>query len=87
MNFQLRFCHEPPAGQEYHPGMNLTETIHFKPLELEKESPEFVEKLGFLQNPFSFDRKQLALLVKTLNEAMNETEDEGEEDEEEDEED
>ena len=74
LNFLLRVCHEPPADEEYHPGMQLVETIHFQPLELDKETREFVEKLGFLKTTFSFDRNQLALLIKTLSEALNESE-------------
>ncbi|EAU88775.2 hypothetical protein CC1G_01148 [Coprinopsis cinerea okayama7 len=75
LNFLLRFCNEPPAGQPYKPGMKLTEIIHFQPLELDKETPEFIEKLGFLKNPFSFNKGQLALLVKTLSEALGDSDD------------
>ncbi|TFK30103.1 hypothetical protein FA15DRAFT_609201 [Coprinopsis marcescibilis] len=57
------------------------ETIHFQPLELDKESPEFIEKLGFLKNPFSFDRRQLSLLVKTLSETMSESDENNDSDE------
>lgn len=56
----------------YKPGMKLVEVIHYQPQGLEMETPEFVERLAFLGAPFSFDRKQLALLVKTLNDQMNE---------------
>jgi hypothetical protein len=59
--------------------MKLNEVIHYAPLGLENESQELVKKLAFLAAPFSFDRRQLALLVKTLNDQLNEDEnDEGE---------
>ncbi|KAH6918396.1 hypothetical protein BKA70DRAFT_1247074 [Coprinopsis sp. MPI-PUGE-AT-0042] len=78
LNFFLHFRHEPPAGATYKPGMKLAEVIHYSPSGLENEPKEFVKKLAFLAAPFSFDRRQLALLVKTLNEL---NEDENDEDE------
>lgn len=59
--------------------MKLTEVIHYTPSGLENEPKEFVKKLAFLGAPFSFDRRQLALLVKTLNDQLNEDENDDEE--------
>ncbi|KAF9448868.1 hypothetical protein P691DRAFT_775094 [Macrolepiota fuliginosa MF-IS2] len=44
----------------------FTDWIQYLPVSLEKESPDFVEKLGFLNAAFQFERNQLALFLRTL---------------------
>lgn len=58
--------------------------VHYTPDDLDKELPDFVDKLGFLNKPFSFSRHQLSLFLRTLNENLKEAladEDEEEDDE------
>ncbi|KAF5380867.1 hypothetical protein D9615_004147 [Tricholomella constricta] len=85
LNFTLRFCHEPPdalAPERVTSKEQLVPTVHFTPLELDKEPPEFVEKLDFLKAAFSFGRNQLPLFLRTTYQRMSEAvlEDEDEED-------
>ena len=49
----------------------LVETVHYVPLNLEKESPEFRESLEFLNTTFTFERSQLSLFIRTLHERMS----------------
>ncbi len=44
----------------------LTDWIQYLPTSLDTESPEFVQKLNFLNAPFQFERNQLALFLRTL---------------------
>lgn len=44
----------------------LIPSVNYIPLELNKESPDYVEKLGFLGAPFTFGRDQLPLFLRTL---------------------
>jgi hypothetical protein len=44
----------------------LVKSVHYDPLELSKESPEFVEGLAFLNKPFSFQRPQLPLFLSQI---------------------
>ncbi|KAJ2933788.1 hypothetical protein H1R20_g3298, partial [Candolleomyces eurysporus] len=67
LNFSLRQCKEPSAEN---PGQ-LVDSVHYFPLSLEMESPEFVEGLGFLNKPFSFPKTQLSLFVRTLYDNLN----------------
>lgn len=48
----------------------LTEHIKYSPLELDKEAPDFVEKLRFLGETFTFGREQLALFLKTMYDTL-----------------
>jgi hypothetical protein len=57
--------------------------VYYTPDDLDKELPDFVDKLGFLNKPFSFSRHQLSLFLRTLNENLKEAL--ADEDEEEDE--
>lgn len=43
-----------------------TDWIQYHPTSLDKESPDYVEKLGFLSAAFLFERNQLALFLRTL---------------------
>ncbi|KAG5645055.1 hypothetical protein DXG03_007145 [Asterophora parasitica] len=86
LNFTLRLCHEPQDASGPPPTSKdqLIPTVHFTPLELDKEPPDFVEKLDFLKTPFSFGRDQLPLFLRTAYQRMNEALT-GDDDEEEDE--
>ena len=57
----------------------------YSPNELQKEQPEFVAALDFLNAPFSFRKEQLQIFLKTLSEqitkAINAGADDGEEEE------
>ena len=48
----------------------LVESVHYMPMNLEKESHEFVESLGFLNTAFTFERHQLSLFARTLHDFM-----------------
>ncbi|TFK42357.1 hypothetical protein BDQ12DRAFT_676076, partial [Crucibulum laeve] len=72
LNFVLRFCHDPPTNQEdVSSKEELIDTVHYVPVELDKETPEFVEKLGFLSGPFTFERDQLSVFLKTLRDNID----------------
>jgi len=47
-------------------------TVNYIPHDLEKEPPDFVEKLEFLGAPFTFGRDQLSLFLKTMHTNMGE---------------
>ena len=49
----------------------LIDSVHYMPLNLEKESGEFVESLGFLNHAFTFERHQLSLFARTLHDVMS----------------
>lgn len=49
----------------------LVDSVHYMPLNLDKESAEFVESLGFLNTPFTFERHQLSLFARTLHDFMS----------------
>ncbi|KAF9469281.1 hypothetical protein BDZ94DRAFT_1151884, partial [Collybia nuda] len=61
LNFTLRTCDEPAAGSE-----ESVKSIHYVPLELDKEPEEYVTDLGFLGLPFTFPRDQLPLFLRTI---------------------
>lgn len=61
LNFTLRTCDEPAAAPE-----ESVKSIHFIPLELDKEPEEYVDGLGFLGSPFTFPRDQLPLFLRTV---------------------
>ncbi|KAF8077736.1 hypothetical protein FPV67DRAFT_1647841 [Lyophyllum atratum] len=73
LNFTLKCCYETPEGHGSAPITHkdqLIPTVHFTPLELDKESAEFVQKLEFLGSPFSFERNQLPLFLRTIYSRM-----------------
>ncbi|KAF9077123.1 hypothetical protein BDP27DRAFT_598048 [Rhodocollybia butyracea] len=45
---------------------DLHEMMYYEPLELDKESPEIVARLGIISSGFSFTRDQVALFLRTL---------------------
>ncbi|KAK7467369.1 hypothetical protein VKT23_004426 [Stygiomarasmius scandens] len=68
LNFQIKAVYEVPKGAPEPTSKDeLIETIYYVPLELDKETPDFVEKLGFLGATFSFNRIQLALFLRTMH--------------------
>jgi len=50
----------------------LVDSVHYAPLNLENESDEFIDSLGFLSKPFTFERDQLSLFARTLHDFMSE---------------
>lgn len=67
LTFTLRCCHQP-ADPSHHVESKeqLIPSVNYIPLELDKEPPDYVEKLGFLGTPFTFGREQLPLFLRTL---------------------
>lgn len=67
----------------------LVKSMRFTPLNLDKETPDFVEKLGYLTTSFVFERDQLPLFLRSveakLAEALGEKPVEADEEEEEEE--
>jgi hypothetical protein len=41
--------------------------VRYTPLELEKESQEYIQKLDFLADTFTFGYDQMEFFLKTLN--------------------
>ncbi|KZP21206.1 hypothetical protein FIBSPDRAFT_953935 [Athelia psychrophila] len=78
LTFTLRFYHDIPIPQDERTPADervtdisqLTEHIKYSPLELDKEAPDFVEKLRFLGETFTFGREQLALFLKTMYDTL-----------------
>ncbi|KAF9484696.1 hypothetical protein BDN70DRAFT_945406 [Pholiota conissans] len=71
--FSLRLCKDlrpgfpdPPTSSD-----QLTESVHYVPIDLDKEPPEFVASLGFLGDTFTFERNQLSLFLRTLYEYIS----------------
>ncbi|KAK0228780.1 hypothetical protein IW262DRAFT_1456003 [Armillaria fumosa] len=67
LNFNLRLCHELNEGNEY------ADAILYSPLELDKETEEFVNQLDFLSGPFTFPRRQLPVFIRTINNTIGKT--------------
>ena len=77
ISFTLRLCREPPSefNEIVENEEQLVETVHYLPLNLDKESLEFRESLEFLNTAFTFERSQLPLFVRTLHQHMSGDED------------
>jgi hypothetical protein len=45
----------------------LQHMVRYTPLELEKESQEYIQKLDFLADTFTFGYDQMEFFLKTLN--------------------
>jgi hypothetical protein len=73
LSFKLRQGYEPKPTLQGEPKSknDLQESLQYTPLELEKETEEFVKSLGFLNNPFTFEREQLALFLRTLHDVVS----------------
>ena len=80
LTFKLRQCFDPrPDLQEKPKNTNdFAESLQYTPLLLEGESEEFIDSLGFLNSPFTFERDQLALFLRTLHDVVS---DDGKEEE------
>jgi hypothetical protein len=75
VHFILRVYWEPNNAGE------LTEQCKYIPVDLEKESShEFLARLDFLSEPFTFAKDQLDVFAKTLMERLLMPDLEGEED-------
>ncbi|KAI0053867.1 hypothetical protein FA95DRAFT_1551627 [Auriscalpium vulgare] len=48
----------------------LLPTVRYRPMELDKEHDEYVQKLEFLGDSFTFTRDQLDVFMKTLNDQL-----------------
>jgi hypothetical protein len=80
----LRLYHDrldPDSDEIITSKEQLVKTVHYDPLELNKESPEFVHGLGFLNKPFSFQRPQLPLFLSQIYQKLGGATAEEEEDE------
>lgn len=79
MTFKLRQCFDPrPDLQEEPKNTNdFAESLQYTPLLLDGEE-DFIESLGFLNSPFTFERDQLALFLRTLHDVVS---DDGKEEE------
>ncbi|KAG7092696.1 hypothetical protein E1B28_009027 [Marasmius oreades] len=63
VNFSLRSSHDSKTAE----GVGSeSRTMFFVPQSLEKETPDFIQKLGFLGTSFSFPRSQLPLFLRTI---------------------
>jgi len=73
LSFKLRLGYEPNPHLPGEPKSknDLQESLQYTPLDLEKETEEFVKSLEFLNNPFSFEREQLALFLRTLHDVVS----------------
>lgn len=79
LTFTLRFYHDlaipederTPADENVTSMDQLIQNIKYTPLELDKESDEFVEKLKFLGDAFIFGHEQLALFFKTMYDTLS----------------
>ncbi|KDR73573.1 hypothetical protein GALMADRAFT_228017 [Galerina marginata CBS 339.88] len=73
LSFTLRLGWEPAPGVQ-EPVVDekqLAQAVHYIPHELEHESPEFVQSLGFLGDNFTFERDQLSLFARTLHDYIS----------------
>jgi hypothetical protein len=79
LTFTLRFYHDliipederTPEDEYVTSPDQLVQSIKYTPLELDKESEEFVEKLRFLGEGFIFGQDQLALFLKTMYDTLS----------------
>jgi len=81
LNFTLRFCHDPTDPHNSTPVTSpsqLREMVKYTPLELDKETKEFANKLDFLGDAFTFRRNQLPLFINTMHENLGEASRNGE---------
>lgn len=59
-----------PADEHVTSPDQLVKSIKYTPMELDKESDEFVENLKFLGEAFTFGSDQLALFLKTMYDTL-----------------
>lgn len=66
IRFQLQIWRESDGkGQE-------TEHVRYTPFDLDKESAQFREKLGFIGSSFAFERHQIQVFFEQLKEHVGE---------------
>jgi len=58
--------------RSYDEDVHSTDWIQYLPTSLEQETEDFRQKLDFLNNPFQFEKVQLALFLQTLYGIMGE---------------
>jgi hypothetical protein len=56
--------HSPPRPKTKD---DLQRMVRYTPLELEKESQEYIQRLDFLADTFTFGYDQMEFFLKTLN--------------------
>ncbi|PPQ64107.1 hypothetical protein CVT24_008924 [Panaeolus cyanescens] len=72
LSFTLRLCHEPSADiPDPKKKEDLVESVQYIPLALDRETDEFVKSLDFLNAPFTFERDQLSLFIRTLHDTLS----------------
>ncbi|KIM48770.1 hypothetical protein M413DRAFT_85733 [Hebeloma cylindrosporum] len=73
LQFNLRLCCDlkNDATEPVVSPSQLVDSVHYMPLNLENESEEFIESLGFLKTAFTFERHQLSLFARTLHDFMS----------------
>lgn len=75
ISFTVTYGHERANPDDDSPITSkdqLVPTIQYVPMELDKEPPEFVERLGYLAEPFGFQRDQLMLFIGSVHTKMGE---------------
>ncbi|THH17108.1 hypothetical protein EW146_g3639 [Bondarzewia mesenterica] len=72
LNFTLQTFWIPRADAQepYTSASDFDEQVKYTPQQLDKESEQFVERLDFLKDTFTFSRNQLDVLLKTLGDTM-----------------
>jgi len=74
LNFSLKVFDEYEEDTPGHP--QLISKVIYTPLELEKESDDFIDQLQFLSKSFTFRQEQMSVFLKTLSSHIdNESED------------
>ncbi|KAF4614436.1 hypothetical protein D9613_002646 [Agrocybe pediades] len=73
LNFNMRLCWDkkPDVEEPITDKSQLIQSVHYIPLNLQNESPEFVRSLGFLSDTFTFERDQLSLFLRTLHDYIS----------------
>ncbi|EGO21082.1 hypothetical protein SERLADRAFT_441471 [Serpula lacrymans var. lacrymans S7.9] len=73
ISFTLRIFYDlvDEASEFLTAGGPKQQRVKYTPLELDKESEEFVKKLEFLNDAFTFPRSQLALFLKTVRDQLD----------------
>ncbi|KAL1743475.1 hypothetical protein HDZ31DRAFT_83403 [Schizophyllum fasciatum] len=69
LEFVLRLTYSVASGEEdkeIRARDQLVQSVQYTPVNLEKEKPDFVERLEFLNGVFTFQRDQLPLFLSTL---------------------
>ncbi|TCD66186.1 hypothetical protein EIP91_001680 [Steccherinum ochraceum] len=84
LHFTLRSLYElaPDADPNQPISKQLVAKMQYEPLDLDKERPEYVERLDFFRDPFVFQYDQLHVFLKSLVDRVPQTEGNSEEDDE-----